>query len=132
MVILAKGKISYYINEPFGVTKSVLCTTNRLFDTGAQPNLVAKRFLTVPWIKKMRNKQELNLCSATNDPVIILRQTSLRKRLGRLQTYVTFNVMETLSVNIIIGKNFIDKYVTGIHPFERKVKLFESRNFQSF
>lgn len=33
-----------------------------------------------------------------------------------------FNVVKTLSVHILIGADFIDKYVTGIYPSGRRLK----------
>lgn len=57
-----------------------------------------------------------------NDPIITLGQTELYQRLGDLRVKIIFIMVEKLSVNIRIGTDITDIYVTGIYLSERKLK----------
>lgn len=69
-------------------------------------------------------KHNLNLYSAKNDPTITFGQIKLNIESGQNCAKTIFSVVESLSANTHIGTNFMDKYVTSIHPTKRRLKPF--------
>lgn len=62
-----------------------------------------------------------------NDPIATLRQIDLYKRLDDLRTKAIFNMLEAISLNILIGTYFMNNYVTSIYPRERRLNALSWR-----
>lgn len=60
----------------------------------------------------MRDGYNLNLCSARNDAIVIFEHINLDRRGGCFRTRITFDILEMLSVNILIGDDSTEEYVT--------------------
>lgn len=88
---------------------------------GAQPTLVAKGFFPDSCTNGIRNGDDFKLCAATDGPIIIMRQIDICITFGELSAKSTFTVAKTLLVSILIVAHFIEKYVIGIYPAERKL-----------
>lgn len=97
-IIVADGKSSYYIRASIEVIENVLYATSFFSDKDAQPKLVAKRFFPNLLIKKMKNGDDLNICSVSSDPIIILGRIDVFISLVDIHCMETFNVVETLSL----------------------------------
>lgn len=110
------------IRASIRIVQNLLHTTICLWDTDAQPSLVAKSFIPALWMIGLRKKHSLNLSSATNDPIVTLVQVELFRRLVDLYAKTIFNMAETLSVRILIRTRYMSKYVTSMHPTEKQVR----------
>lgn len=67
----------------------------------------------------MKNEQNVNLLSSMDGQIITLGKVDPYIRLGNLRAKTTFNVIEAIFVNIVVGTNFMDKHVTSIHFTKR-------------
>lgn len=76
---------------------------------------------------KVRIEHSLHLCSVTNNPIITLGKIKIYLTPSGLRVETILNMVETLSVNILIGSNLVDKYVTKIYPTERQLRPLLSR-----
>lgn len=76
---------------------------------------------------QVEKEYNLYLYPATNDSIVTLKHINIYLRLGDLWTETSFVVVEALSVNILIGTNFMDKYVRSIYPIERILKPLGSK-----
>lgn len=88
-------------------------------DTSTQLDSVPESFLPDFPMNEVKIINNLNLCSATKYPIIILGQFDLYIRLDAIYTAETINVVETLSVNILVQTKFIDILNKTIYPAER-------------
>lgn len=95
--------------------ENVLHATNCLPDTGAQLNLVAMSLFSASWMEEVRDERRFNSCFTTNDSIVTLRQIEHYLGLGYLRARNIFIVVEALSINILIGTDFMGKYFTGIY-----------------
>lgn len=105
----------------------MLHTTNFLLNTGAQLNLVARSFPPASLIGEGRKEHKLNSSCTKSDPIITAGQMELYLLLGGFLVNTMFNVVETLSVNSLIGTYFKDRYVTVNYPTETRLKILRSR-----
>lgn len=125
--ILASGKIAYCVGASIGLTPNILYTTNYVLVIGTQLYIVVKSFLLASWMNEVENEHlHLNLCSATNDRIITLGQVKLYIELSDLCTMTKLNEIESLSVSMLIGTDFMDKHVTSIYITKRKLKPLSS------
>lgn len=77
-------------------------------------------------MEDVRIGHSLYLCSATNGPIVSLGRIKLYQGFGDLRVKTIFIVIETLSVDILIGTDFLDKYATGSYSTEKQLKLLLS------
>lgn len=107
--ILASGKVLYCVRVSIGITENSVQNINSLLDIGSQSGLFARSFLTISWIGEEWSEHGFNLCSATNEHIFIMGVFKLYIRSCDIRSQETFIVVETLSVNIPIETNFIEK-----------------------
>lgn len=86
------AKTAFCVYASIEKDANVLYTKRCLFNTGAQPDFIAKSFSPASWMKEVKNDQNLNLCCATNDS-ITLGKINLYIRLGDVHAKTTFNVV---------------------------------------
>lgn len=108
--------------RPIGIVDNVLYAAKCLIGTGVQPNLVRGSFLPASLKKEIRKDRILDLCSVLSDSIIILVQLKLYQRLDDLHNKTIFNIVETLSLNILIGNGFMAKHLTSIYATEKPLK----------
>lgn len=65
----------------------------------------------------------LDIRDASNKRVTILGTIRLRVRLGSRSDWVTFNVVQNLGTDVILGCDFLGKHVDAIRPRKRLVTL---------
>lgn len=121
-------KTVYCVRVAVGIMENVSHTNNCLLNADTQLDLVTSRFLPASWMEEVRNKHSCNLCSATNDLIVILAQIELYVRLLNLRGMNISIVIDTMSINNLIGNYFMDKFGTGIHPMERMINSLRSRS----
>lgn len=67
-------------------------------------------------------EQNLNLCSATNYETVNFGNTKQYLSLVDLRGKVVFNVVDTVSVIVLIGTAFMENYFTSIYHMESRLK----------
>ncbi len=92
--------------------------TRAILDTGAGPNLVRESFLPLKW-KKYRKPLgfKFNIVDANGNRMLPLGRISLTVKLGNSHLRTSFNVVEILSVPVILGSVFIRRHVKAIHQW---------------
>lgn len=73
------------------------------------------------------NEHSVDLITATSDQIITIREADLYIRLGGLDAMPAFFVVESLSVNIPIGTDFMNGYVRKIYSTGKPLKPRRSR-----
>lgn len=71
----------------------------------------------------MKKEHNMNIFTATNDPIITWKQTKFYKVLEELHAKTIFKAVETSSGNIFIVTYFTDRYVKSTYHKERRHKL---------
>lgn len=120
-IYVKKEKSVYQVRSSIVIKKNVINSTNVLLSTCAQSNLVDSSFLFDSQWEEVRNKNNLKLGSAKNDPLVPLEQVEIYLGPGDRHAKTPFIVIDTLPVENLIGADFIDKHITGIYKIERKL-----------
>lgn len=92
-----------------------------ILDTGAGPNLVDSQLLPLSWSSKVKPVADPGLTAAGKQTITVEGVILLHVQLGDLRVRVWFGVVKNLAVSVLLGTSFIDRFVTGIFPPERKV-----------
>ena len=98
-----------------------MVATPLLVDTGATMNLIHVHFLPKKWHAAIQPYTGSIVQSANKSPLSLLGVIRLCLRLGDLQVKVRFGVVRELVTRILVGAPFIDKFVAGIFPPERRI-----------
>ena len=126
-IIALFQKRNYKIRISWGTKSNSLSPKTVVLDTGAGPNLVNRNDLPREWMKKIRLIRNVKLTSASRNAMNLVGVLPLFIRMGDLKVRVWFGVVENLAVPVLLGTSYIDRFVQGIFPQERKVVPNDSR-----
>ena len=108
---------NYQINAYVGLTSKSLTRLTTVVDSGAGSNYIKKEVLPESLTKRI---QPLNYRSdvrdANNKRVRIEGSIYLFVKVGSCTESVRFNVVDKLGTEIILGCEYLDKYVEAIRP----------------
>lgn len=112
---------NYKVSATVGLSPEMMITTPVLIDTGATMNLVAAKFLPPEWREKVRPYNGRDVESANKTSLTISGLIPLCVRVGDLKVKVWFAVAQDLCTRVLLGTPFIDRFIKGIFPPERKL-----------
>jgi hypothetical protein len=118
---MAAVRPNYKLSATIGLTPEVMITTPVLVDTGATMNLIAAKFLPPEWRSKIRPYNGREVESANKTTLTILGLLPLYVRMGDLKVKVWFAVTQDLCARVLLGTPFIDRFIKGMFPPERKI-----------
>ena len=84
-------------------------------------NLIHAKFLPPQWQTSIQPYKGSSVKSANQSSLHIVGVIRLCVRLGDLQVRVRFGVVRDLITRVLVGTPFIDKFVAGIFPPERRI-----------
>lgn len=90
-------------------------------NTGAVPNLVIKDFLPTDYTRRIKPLNDPGLKAATNTSVILDYLILLHEWIGDLRFCVSFGIVDLLTVALLVGTSFIDRFTMAILPQDRNV-----------
>lgn len=100
---------------------------NSVFDTSAGPNLIWEDFLEGNWLKTVQANNGPSLQSATNQELNIVGTVTLPVRMADSRGRVVCDIVRNLAVPAILATLFIDRFLKGIFPHDRKIVLYNSK-----
>lgn len=112
-------KKNYIVSISDGLTAHKMRQNECVFDTCAAPNLV-REHVTDEGDTVIKICESPRLRIATNQPVKVLETTTVYVQMGDSKVHVTFGVVKSLAVSMLLETSIIDKIVKGI--FHRKGK----------
>ena len=116
-------KRNYKIHAYLGHTGQTLMRHLTVLDTGAGHNFVRMNALTEAAQRAIRPCRLPDIRDANKGKVRTVGTVTLRCQLGSYETRVNFVVCERLSVPVILGCDFCDRYVEAIMPRQKMVEL---------
>lgn len=91
-----------------------------LLDTEAGVKLVWLEVTPQKWASRMKRNNLLSRCTAPKQPLTLDGLTILHFRFSGLQTRVWSEVAPRLAEDLLHCTSFIDRFIRGIIPLERK------------
>lgn len=117
-------------NQNLDVTIELVPTRMSLINcvliTGAGLNLVREDVLNIEWLEAAKSENGLQFGGQPNPTLDIAGPVTIHLRIERPQVNVVFGVVCQLAVLVLLGTSFINKFIRGIFPEERKVMLQNS------
>lgn len=113
--VCALSKYNYKVEAHIGPTQSDCVAMSTVFDTGAGPNLIRADMRPDSTIVELdRNRQVVNLASASKRRLTTFGIVSLTIRVGSFVTRQPFVVCRQLGADAILGCTFIDTHTEAI------------------
>lgn len=110
-----------------GITSNMSGPTVSVFDTGARPYLVRSSFLPVKCRDCIRPIHSTSLKSASNNTVHVIGKIMLFVHLRDLHVLAHFSVADSLSVPLLTGTVYIDRFFKVKLSMERCIVPIWSR-----
>lgn len=104
-------KLTYLVRITVGITSQAMMTVTRLLDSGSGPNLVSKSFLLHKSQKYVRPVKQPQLRTTNCEPVNLEGTVRMFVHIGNLHARVSFEVVENLAVDLLLGPSFIDRCI---------------------
>ena len=117
------AKRNYKVVAYFGRTGEPLTRELTVLDTGAGHNFIRLSTLSAEARRAIRHSRIPDIRDANKGRVRTMGMVTLRCQLGSYQVRVDFVVCERLSVPVILGCDFCDRYVEAIMPRRKTVEL---------
>lgn len=118
VAVFQKLKCNILLNVVIQYTLYPVVST---LDTGADPNLVDLSFLHPLWRKHTRPAIKLRLKLASNKKIHTGDLIKLLVLLADLHACVAFEVVNNLFVSNLLGRLYIDQFITRIVPLEQRI-----------
>lgn len=132
LVITVHNRSAYYIRPSSAVQTHVSQTSFCLLDQKAQPILISGRSIPNHWPPLIENTSSALPISATKDLIPALKQLKRHVMIADLLVRSRLLVAGTLAVSILLGTEFINEHVLGIHLNVLKVVPRSSRSIAIF
>ena len=114
----------YKVTVLLGSSKSLMQPVEAVLDTGAGPNFVRESLLPVNWRRYAADASGYpSIRDANNRRLKVSGVIPMYVEIGGFQLCTSFLVCKELAVHVILGCDFIQKYVAAILPQERQVVL---------
>lgn len=99
------------------ICASVIC----VFETDAVSNLISANVLDKSWLDNFRQADmpEMQIASTKNQ--FVSRAIIFHLRMGKTRTTVTFNVVDSLLVSVVLETTFIDMFIKSSNPAKREL-----------
>lgn len=95
--------------------------------TGAGPNLADSRIILSHW--KEKNKARCGPSRSTTgiQSIAVIGVILLHVRIKYLKVRAWIGIVDNLSVSLLLGTYFIDHFLKGIFPSDRKIVPYHSK-----
>ena len=114
----------YKVTLLLGCSKSLMHSADAVLDTGAGPNFVRESLLPVNWRKHSADASGYpSIRDANNRRLKLSGVIPMYVDIGGFQLRTNFLVCSELAVKVILGCDFIQKYVQAILPQKHQVVL---------
>ena len=117
------AKRNYKVYAELGFDRYTLTRKLSVLDTGAGPNFIRKSALTPGWEAHLRAGPLPSVNDANNKPLRVIGLIPQVVRLGHYLVESDFVVCETLAAEVIIGADYMDRFVEAILPRKKCVEL---------
>lgn len=92
-----------------------------IFGTGAGPNLIGDYVLDQAWLDNICQSDMSEIQRDSDTKRIVFGAITLHHHMSESRTRLTSRVVDRLAVLVLLGSNFVDKYLKYVHPAERKI-----------
>ena len=120
-MVIAKRNYKFYAD--FGLGLHLLVKKLTVLDTGAGPNFVRKDELPPNYMQKLRPAPLLKICDANRNLIRTCGVIDLMTRIGTRLVRVEFVVCERLAAGVVLGCDFMDRFVEAIYPRRKTIEL---------
>lgn len=103
-----------------------------LFDTGPGLNIINSYCIKDDWKHEIKCHPTARLQSANNKTTTLLGTVLLIVRIENFLVKVWFRIIENSAADILFGTPFIDRYIRGIFPGNRKLYRLTLAQYPSF
>ena len=121
--IMLMAKRNYKVDTFVGLNRNLLTRRISVLDTGAGPNFVQAVDLPPECRSRLRQGPLPKVTDANRNPIRMIGKIELVIQLGNWISKTSFIVCEKLTVPVILGCDFCDKFVEAIRPLRRVVEL---------
>ena len=121
--ILVLARKNYKVFADIGPTFGLMSRVLSVLDTGAGPNVIWKSELPAGLETLMSFGPTQDIGDANNRPLRTVGTIRMPVRLGRFVATAEFIVCEKLTVPLILGADYCDRFVEVIYPRKKTVEL---------
>lgn len=97
-----------------------------IFNNGAGPSLISAKVLDESWLDNILECNMRDIRSASDKSLVVSGTVTLHIRIGELHTRVTFDIVDKLTVPVLLGKILIDKVIISFQLAVRHIVLSHS------
>ena len=120
---MVMAKRNYKCYAELGLHPYLLTRKLTVLDTGAGPNFIREDELPSGYAEQLKNGPVPSVCDANRNPVRIKGTVDLLVRMGEHLARVKFNVCERLAAGVVLGCDYLDRFVEAIYPRRKTVEL---------
>lgn len=121
------AKPTYKLCFSIGIHTHELAPNKCLLDTATGLNLINANLIHLEWINRVKHTDLPRFRTATKEPIHLQGTILLHHQIGNLNTRVWFSIFPNLAVDLLLGTSFVDRFIRGIFPGERKVEPWHSQ-----
>lgn len=114
-------KSTYIFTFELGVNTQQFGPQTCLLNTGAGLNLISKASQKRQIFTNIKKQKFSRLRTATKEPISLRGKILLFISMNELSVRVLFGIVENLAIEVLLRTSFIDRYIRGNFPSERKV-----------
>ena len=117
------AKRNYKVYTELGFEPSLLARKLTILDSGAGPNFIRKSELPPGFEDRIKFGPLPSVNDANSNPVKMVGLIDLVVRLGNRLVKVEFIVCERLAAAVILGCDFMDRFVEAIYPRRKTIEM---------
>lgn len=121
---LPLSKRNYKVSMTISLMAKMMHNTNVMFDTVTALDLILEEFIEAKWLKAIQTNSRPALKNTTNRKVSVVGMISLHVVVGYSRARVVFGIVPNLAVQVRLENSFINRFVKGILPLERRIVLY--------
>lgn len=110
-----------------GLMANKMRTFNNVFDVSSEQNVIREVLVEAEWFSAIQERNRSALKNTTNPKVSVVRMMTLHIRIKEYSVRVVFGVIRHLTVPVLLGTSFIDRFVMGIFSTDRKIVPYISK-----
>lgn len=118
---------TYTLLISYTTTATIMYPANCFLNTKADVKLIYPSTLSREWNHCIKRKNLPTICTAAKEPLPLDGLILPPLCLGDLCTRIWFDVALHLTMDILLDTSFIDRFLRGIFPSERKILLWHSQ-----
>ena len=120
---MVMAKRHYKVYADVGLTSYQLVKQLSVLDSGSGPNFVRSDVLPDGFERYLKSGPVLAVCDANRNPIRTIGRIDLVVRLGTRLVKLEFVVCQKLACPVVLGCDYMDRFVEAILPRKRLVEL---------